>query len=229
MPSTISRDPAAPSTGRLGPGNGQRPLARTVDLASPSSLPSTPAHTQGPLQSPGMRPPGALASAPTSLPPRAPQCPLPPSPTCTPVPAVGAADGAEAPQQRGFAGTAAARCVPGRQGQRAPGEGRQQRGEGLRWYGDGAMGWRGLSPLPPPPTHHGAPAATLMCSPPCAPPSLSLCSVGGTPPGAGRRGCLPGPHLVAARRPPAVGLCQRPGLFRGIQGRGPRRSASWGE
>ena len=57
VPSTIPRDPAAPSTGRLGPGNGQRPLPSTAGQASPSSPPNTPAHTRGPQQSPAMRPP----------------------------------------------------------------------------------------------------------------------------------------------------------------------------
>ena len=55
MPSTIPGEPAAPSTGGLGPGNGQRRLARTADLASPSSPPARPPGTQGPLQSSGMR------------------------------------------------------------------------------------------------------------------------------------------------------------------------------
>ena len=43
-----------------------------------------------------------------------------PTPTYTPAPIGGEADGVEAPQQWGFAGTAAARCVQGRQGHRAP-------------------------------------------------------------------------------------------------------------
>ena len=88
VPSTIPRDPAAPSTGRPGPGNGQRPLARTADLASPSSPPNTPAHTRGPQQSPAMRPPQRPCLCPPrrrsrSQPPPCPEsssclCPFPP-------------------------------------------------------------------------------------------------------------------------------------------------------
>ena len=77
VPSTIPRDPAAPSTGRLGPENGQRPLARTAGQASPSSPPNTPAHTRGPQQSPAMRPPP---------PPRPCLCPPPPPPDAAPAP-----------------------------------------------------------------------------------------------------------------------------------------------
>ena len=69
VPSTIPRDPAAPSTGRPGPGNGQRPLARTAGQASPSSPPNTPAHTRGPQQSPVMRPPPAPLPLPPPPPP----------------------------------------------------------------------------------------------------------------------------------------------------------------
>ena len=76
VPSTIPRDPAAPSTGRFGPGNGQRPLARTADLASPSSPPYAPAHTPGPQWSPRMRPPRAPASTPPAAAPAS--APLPP-------------------------------------------------------------------------------------------------------------------------------------------------------
>ena len=68
VPSTIPRDPAAPSTGRLGPGNGQRP---PVEDGSPSL----------PLLSSPTRPPGyrARTAAQTCAPPCAPT-PAPPRP-----------------------------------------------------------------------------------------------------------------------------------------------------
>ena len=59
-----------------------------------------------------MRPP----NTPTSVPPDAAPARAPVPPPCTPVPTGGVANGAQAPQQRGFASTAVAGCVQGRKG-----------------------------------------------------------------------------------------------------------------
>ena len=73
VPSTIPRDPAAPSTSRLGPGNGQRP---SVEDGSPSlpllSSPTRPP-THQPTQEPGHAPlprlcPTHRALCPNSIP-----------------------------------------------------------------------------------------------------------------------------------------------------------------
>ena len=86
VPSTIPGDPAAPSTGRLGPGSGQRPLVRTADLASPSSpfLHARP-HT-GPSAKPGHAPPPRSCVCPPNR--RTRICPNAPShqPRPTPLP-----------------------------------------------------------------------------------------------------------------------------------------------
>ena len=143
VPSTIPRDPAAPSTGRLGPGNGQRPLARTADLASPSSAPSTPAHTQGPLQSPGMRPPSAPASAPPSPPPCAP-VPPPSQPHVHPRSCRRCGRRRGGPPGEGLRRHRRSQVCTRETGtEGARGGGRPQRGERLQWFGVGAMGWRG--------------------------------------------------------------------------------------
>ena len=93
VPSTIPRDPAAPSTGRLGPGNGQRPLLRTADLASPSSPPQHARPHTGPSVEPRHAPPCAPASA---APARAP-LPPPSHPNMHPRPTGGEANGMKAP------------------------------------------------------------------------------------------------------------------------------------
>ena len=71
-----ARGPLVPAARALG--KDQQSLERTAGTTSPSSPPQRPCPThRGPLQSPGMRPPRALASAPpTAAPARA---PVPPS------------------------------------------------------------------------------------------------------------------------------------------------------
>ena len=106
-------------------------------------------HT-GPSAEPWHAPPSALASAPAVVTPaRAPVSPLSqPHMRHCPCGRCGRRRGGS--QQRGFASTAAARCVPREQGQRAPGEGRPHTGEELRWLGEGP--WDGgVDPPPPPP------------------------------------------------------------------------------
>ena len=88
------------------------PLPSPGAPAPPTRASTTPGHVHAPCCVPLLLPPP---------PPRAPLCPPPhPIPTCIPIPIEGDIDGAEAPEQWGFAGTAAATCVQGRQGQRAP-------------------------------------------------------------------------------------------------------------
>ena len=72
-PSTAS----TPSSGRLGFGNGQRPLVRTAGTASPSSPPARPPRTQGPPQSLGTRLPHAECFCPPCR--RPPPALVPPS------------------------------------------------------------------------------------------------------------------------------------------------------
>ena len=73
--------PRPPSTGRLGIGNGQRPLARTGGKASPSSPPRPP-HTQGPPPHPSTRPPRDMCCCtPHRRPSVSPPIPCPPMPT----------------------------------------------------------------------------------------------------------------------------------------------------
>ena len=99
---------------------------------------------------------------------------------------------------------------------------------GRRGLGKGQ--WDGRDDAPPlPPPRIRAPWPLPLCVPPSAPPSLSLYFVGARPLGAGRRVCLPRRDPVGARRPAAVGCRERPRLFRGTQGRGPKGSGSWGE
>ena len=78
VPSTLPRDPAAPSTDRLAHENGQRPMTRTADLVSPSDQPSTRAHTEGPCSEPWHAP---LALLPLPFPPHGRPRPRPRAPS----------------------------------------------------------------------------------------------------------------------------------------------------
>ena len=79
VPSTIPRDPAAPSTGRLGPGNGQRPPVEDgwpslPLLSSPTRPPTHRAQTEAQTRTP---PGGPALAPPTAAPPHAPLAPPP--------------------------------------------------------------------------------------------------------------------------------------------------------
>ena len=151
VPSTIPRDPAAPSTGRLGPGNGHRPLVRTADLASPSSPPYTPVHTPGPHWSPCMRPPALLLRPPPPAPaPARDPVPPPSNPKLHPRPTGGEAIGTTAPQPKGLRRRRRGQVCARRSGAKGV-RGRPDRGEetGAHREGKGLSDGRVVPPLLP--------------------------------------------------------------------------------